>query len=236
MMTLTSRLFGVVLLSALVAGCSSSTGADANKSLPSELFSSAKKVIAARGVGPVAAVTPSREVIQGLTEPVLQIDPELAGGSDFLRRVESRTDSSGRTNEVWRSSLKANVFLRNGVLVGTRGVGSDIISADAKYTTRALAARSNGSGTRSYTISDGDLTTTKYEFNCRYENLGAKNIVVAYQSFKTTHMRETCVQTSPESNTIANDYWVESGTKIVRQSRQWVSPKVGYFQFKLLRK
>jgi hypothetical protein len=236
MMKMTSRFFSFVLMSALVAGCSFGDSADANKSLPSELFSSVKKVIAAQGEGPVAAVTPSREVIQGLTEPVLQIDPELAGGSDFLRRVESRTDSSGRTNEVWRSSLKANVFLRNGVLVGTRGVGSDIISADAKYTARALAARSNGSGARSYTISDGDLTTTRYEFNCRYENLGAKNIVVAYQLFSTTHMREICVQTTPDNNTITNDYWVEAGTKTVRQSRQWVSPKAGYFQFKLLKK
>ena len=233
---MTSRFFGVVLMSALVAGCSSSNGADANKSLPFELFSSAKKVIAARGEGPVAAVTPSRDVIQGLTEPVLQINPELAGGSDFLRRIESRSDSSGQTNEVWRSSLKANVFLRNGVLVGTRGVGSDIISASAKNTTRALASRSTGSGFRSYTISDGDLTTTKYEFTCRFENLEKKNIIIFYQLFKTTHMRETCVQTTPDNNTITNDYWVEVGTKTVRQSRQWVSPKVGYFQFKLLRK
>ena len=233
---MTLRFSCIVLLSAFVAGCSSSNGADASKSLPSELFASAKEVIAARGEGPVAAVTPSREVIQGLTEPVLQVDPEVAGGSDFLRRIKSRSDSSGQTNEVWRSSLKANVFLRNGVLVGTRGVGSDIISADARNTTRALATRSNGRGVRSYTISDGDLTSTTYEFNCTYENLGAKSIVVAYQTFNTTHMRETCVQAAPESNTITNNYWVEPATRIVRQSRQWVSPKVGYFQFKLLKK
>ena len=177
MMTMTSRFFGVVLMSALVAGCSFNDGADANKSLPSELFSFAKKVIAARGEGLVAAVTPSLDVIQGLTEPVLQINPELAGGSDFFRRIESRSDSSGRVNEVWRSSLEANVFLRNGVLVCTKGVGPNIISASEKNTIRVLAVRSNDSGVRSYTTSDGDLTTTKCGFNCRYGNLGAKNVV-----------------------------------------------------------
>lgn len=230
-----SRLAGFALVAGILAGCSSSSGTDTGPSVASEVFSAGKQLVAARRDGVPQAVTPSREVIAGLREPVLQINPELAGGSDFLRLAVSRNDSGVGTVEVWNSSVMAHVFLRNGVLVGTRGVGGDIISADANETIRALQSRTDRSSTRRYTISDGDVTTTDYQFRCVLRNQGSENITVAYQVFETTRMRESCVGVPRQDQRITNDYWVERATGVVRQSRQWVGPRIGYFNFKLLK-
>lgn len=229
------RLVSVLLACAFVVGCSSASDDVENKSLPEEFLGSVKKVVANRREGPVAPVTPSREVIAGLTEPVLQVDPEQSGGSDFLRRLTQRSDSDVGTVEVWRSSSAANIHLRNGVLIGTRGVGGDIIAANANDTISAISSGAAGTGSRTFTISDGDVTASEYMFSCTYQNLGTKGIIVAYQMFNTIHMRETCVQDTQPANGFTNDYWVEPNSGLVRQSRQWVAPQVGYFQLKLLK-
>jgi len=107
-----------------------------------------------------------------IDQPVLQVNPEAFGGTDFLGLFSSRSDSDLGTVQVWQSTDKARLFLRNGVVVGTRGIGGDIISADADVTIKSLAAGVGRSGIRTYVISDGDVTTTEYKFQCTLEPAG----------------------------------------------------------------
>jgi hypothetical protein len=230
-----ARFVGTILTLGALAGCCSSSGTEETLSVPAALFDATKEVVAARREGPAAVVTPTGEVLAGINEPVLQINPEKAGGSDFLRRAATRNDSGLGTVEVWNSSVKALVFLRNGVLIGTRGVGGDIIAADANVTIRALAARKNSSGLRNYTISDGDVTTTDYQFRCEIRNLGPAKINVAYQIFETVQMQEDCVGGPQGDAMITNTYWVQQSSGLIRKSRQWVGPRVGYFELIVLK-
>lgn len=225
------RFVGTALFAGILAGCTiSSETTSSSGGAVQELFTVGKSAVANRRAGrpEKTAVTP--EILSQITVPVIQINPEKYGGSDFLRRAVSRNDSGLGTVEVWNSSDNAQIFLRSGVIVGSRGIGGDIIAADANVTIRALRSGARTSGVRRYTISDGDVTTTDYVFQCVIENAGEEGVRIVNQVFRTRHMRETCVGGPLGDARLNNEYWVEPGSGLVRKSRQWIGPSTGYFE------
>ena len=227
------RLVFVLLASASLAVCGSDTSTEPN--LAKLIGGTLKQGVDAQRAGrqPKVVVTP--KMLAETKVAALQVNPEVAGGSDFLRRVASRTDSLPGQVEMWKSSDNALVFLRNGVVVGTRGVGGDIISADAALTVRALQNRASASGLRQYIISDGDVTTTRMQFQCIVNAIGSERIVIVNHEFGATHIRETCIGGAAGDMRINNEYWVQENSGLVRKSRQWVGPASGYFEIILLK-
>lgn len=229
------RLAVTFLVAGLAAGCTITSDKRDAPSVGSQIVAASKLAIAGLNAEKPPKTIVSPEVLAKIEVPVLQINPEETGGSDFLTRSVTRRDSNRGTIAVWNSSDKAQVILRNGVLVATRGIGGDIIAANANLTIRALGTGENLSGTRRYTFSDGDVTTTELVFRCDIQNLGPGRINIANQSFGARHMRENCTGVTRKDLRIINDYWVQPASGVVRQSRQWVSEDSGYFEFILLR-
>lgn len=224
------RLTVTLVLGGVLAGYSYSSRQVDAPSTVQQLSAAGKQVLAAQRAGLPEKTQLTSEDRAKITMPLIQINPEVFGGSDFLTRAVSRRDSGLGTIEVWNSSDNAQVFLRNGVLVGTRGIGGDIIAADANSTIRALQSGTDASGLRRYTLSDGDVTTTDYAFRCTVVNLGMRKIIVADQYFDTRHMREICVSVTEDTLRLSNEYWVQPASGLVRKSRQWVGPSTGYFE------
>ena len=112
---------------------------------------------------------------------------------------------------IYASKDGAQVFLRNGILIGTRGLGLDLMSADAPT---AAALRAGAAHPRSYYDLDGTDTTIRHLFTCKVERDAADANAVA----------EACVA---DIGTIRNQYWFDSAGS-VSKSRQWVSQGVGY--------
>lgn len=233
MMGRITRLVAVVIAAAFLVACTSENTNQQN--LAKLIGGTLKQGVDSQRAGrqPKVVVTP--KMLSETTVAALQVNPEIAGGSDFLRRVASRSDSLPGQVEIWKSSDNALVFLRNGVVVGTRGVGADIISADAALTVRALKNRASASGLREYIVSDGDVTTTRMRFRCTINAVGSEKITVVNQAFDAIHMRETCIGGAVGDLRIENDYWVQANTGLVRKSRQWVGPVSGYFELVLLK-
>ncbi len=233
MIKLASRTIGAGLIAALLAGCSSEQGGSVNltKTLATTLVGVAKS---RRSEAP-QQVTVTPEMYAKIVIPLLQVNPQESGGSDFLQRKVIRRDSLPGAVEVWSSSDNAQIFLRNGVVIGTRGIGRDIIAADANYTVKALRTGANGSGIRTFTVSDGDVTTSKLSYRCEIGNQGVEKIIVVNRGFTVNHFVENCSTTIAGAPDLHNDYWVERGTGIVRKSKQWVGPAVGYFEMVLLK-
>ncbi|AXI48441.1 hypothetical protein C1J03_22075 [Sulfitobacter sp. SK012] len=217
----------------ILAGCSSEN----QKETPlRDVFAgSLKEAVGDRNaeLRPVVTVTP--KMLAETKIAALQVNPEKAGGSDFLRRVAQRRDSVPGVVEIWSSSDRAQVFLRGGVLVGTRGVGTDIISSNAGATVNAIARRGSGAGQRSYVVSNGDNSTTEIVLNCQIDNLGTEEIIIVNQSFTTSHLRETCTGGPTGDTNIINQYWVQNSSGLVKKSRQWAGPASGYFELILLK-
>jgi len=233
MMWMLNRLVGVAALAGILAGCSSQRNVESG--LSADLFGAAREVITARRTGPPQVTVVTSEMLAQTTTAALQVNPEAKGGSDFLRRIAARNDSLPGTVEVWKSSDNAQVFLRNGVVVGTRGIGGDIIAADANVTVSVLQNRTAQRGVRVYTVSDGDATSTIYTFQCSIEKLGAEKISIVNLAVVADHIVENCAGGPAAQERIRNEYWVQQSNGLVRKSRQWVGPRTGYFEFILLK-
>ncbi len=229
----TIRLMAVLIAVASLAACGSEASKQPN--LAKLIGGTLKQGVESKRAGRQPKVVVSPKMLAETKVAALQVNPELAGGSDFLRRVAIRNDSLPGQVEIWKSSDNALVFLRNGVIVGTRGVGGDIISADAALTVRALQNRRSVSGLREYIVSDGDVTTTRMQFRCTIDAVGSERITVVNQVFGAIRMRETCIGGVTGDMRVNNEYWVQEGSGLVRKSRQWVGPASGYFEMILLK-
>lgn len=228
------RLGVAICVVAALAACGSTT----QEKTPSLFSSFATQLISQiksgrQGRKPVATVTP--QMLDNTKVPALQVNPEKVGGSDFLRRIAQRRDGGAGVVDVWRSSDQAQLFIRAGVVVGTRGVRGDIISADATGTIRALRRGQGGTVTRRYTLSRGDHTTQDVTLRCQITALGRGTTQVVHLSFATDHFRETCTGVENNALRVTNDYWVQPDSRLVRKSRQWMGPFSGYFELILLR-
>lgn len=234
MIKVVSRIVGAGVIAVLLTACGSEN--DSSASLSRMALGGLTESIKARRAGTPQEVILSKEQLAQINVPVLQINPESFGGTDFLQRVSSRSDSGLGVVEVWKSSDNAQVFLRNGVVVGSRGVGGDIISADADVAIRALGAQARRSGVRTYVISDGDVTTTKYTFRCTVEKIKSEDLTLFNQVYKTTHMQENCTGGPSGDKVVRNDYWVQKSNGFIRKSRQWMGPWIGYFQVSVVKR
>jgi len=116
---------------------------------------------------------------------------------------------------IYAAKDGVQVFLRNGMLIGTRGLGRDLMSADAPTpaTLRAGAAHQ-----RSYYDLDGTDTTIRHVFTCTVARDSAAS------GAASGAMAEAC---TADIGTIRNQYWFDSAGSVIK-SKQWVSQGVGY--------
>jgi len=166
-----------------------------------------------------------RATLEAQGQPVLYATLPALGTAARMR-------PSGRNGDVvtWRTPDRVSVSLASGVLVATRGLGYDLMSAE---TTRARAALSeaaagappSGAGyPRIYGYLDGEHRPQFRSFFCRVsgrdrdviEILGARRAVV--------RITETC--SDPDLD-FTNIYW-RGPDGLTWKSRQWVGPDLGY--------
>jgi len=217
-----------------VAGCSSNNEPTALLGASQQVLGAIKAKRATKGIKPAfVQVTPKQ--LDNTKIPALQVNVLTRGGSDFLKRVARRRAADGGVIAVWQGARGEQLILKEGVLIGTRGIGADIISADAQATIRAVRSARAGQGQRRYFVSTGDYSDQELVLDCRIENLGRGKTQVVHLSFTTVHLQETCVGGASDQVRIVNDFWVEPKTGLVRRSKQWVGPLSGGFELILLR-
>jgi hypothetical protein len=182
------------------------------------------------GIQPPVTVTPA--MLAATKEAALQVNPLSLGGSNFLKRSVQRRDGQPGIVEVWRTSENQQLFLRGGVLIGSRGLGGDILSSDVSSALSAFVSGMSKQGQRRYVISRGDHASGDIVLQCSYRFMGLGETLVVDQVYRTQHFREQC---KAPNISISNDYWVQPESGTVRKSRQWAGPTVGYFEMILLK-
>lgn len=139
----------------------------------------------------------------------------------------------GRNGAVvtWQSGDQVSLSLDHGIIVATRGLGHDLMSADVSETRDVLAGQAQGTDyTLIHSYLDGEYQVTFRAFRCRKELATAMNIEIVQQSHSVTRIEESCFS---DQGNIANTYWV-GGDGTVWKSKQWVSPALGYMETELL--
>jgi len=217
---------GMVLIAALGLAACAGGGREAARSplltAGSALVSTVK---GARTAGPPKGqVTVTRTLLDQTNGAVLQVVPANTGLQDFLRLVGRRDDPTPGKVEVWQASDKAQIILREGVLVGTKGLGGDMRSAEAQTVIAGFDGQGGG-GERLITLDRMDGTAQTVPFSCDVTQLGRKVIQIVDQNVSTYHLREDCAFGKTR---FSNEYWVETSTGKMRRSRQWAGPRFGY--------
>tara|TARA_R100001132_G_C3249132_1_gene76966 strand:+ start:119 stop:739 length:621 start_codon:yes stop_codon:yes gene_type:complete len=114
-----------------------------------------------------------------------------------------------RDVETYFTPDNISVSLRDGVLIGTRGLGFDLISADVSDTIASI--HRGGRAVRIHRYLDGEDQIVIKSYICDYRG--------------NTNVTETCYG---KDHTFENNYQMSAG-KIIA-SRQWIGPYHGYIR------
>lgn len=160
----------------------------------------------------------AREKLEASGKPALRVRAPALGQDAFLTIIDTKGDVV-----TWTAQRQANFSLRDGVLIQTRGLGADLMSAEAP----SLAQLTGGASyQRIYYFLGPDDAGTRRTYDCAAAVAGRETIEILGKSHAVTRVTETC--TRPNGN-VTNDYWIEGSA--VRKSRQWASNLVGYLDF-----
>lgn len=159
----------------------------------------------------------------GITAPIMVLRlPELEASAGFLRYQENR----GVT--VWRSLDGSLISTSGGVLLSTRGVGTDLHSIETAPVEQALAHGGDAHYSRLYRQLDGEGRIRAIRFYCQLTAMGAEQVAVLGRSYSTQRMVETCRSPDDAAHvTLQNTYWRGANGRIWK-SRQWAGPQLGY--------
>lgn len=219
-----------------LAGCS---GGDDTPDLELEVIkaleNSVKASTAARQAkraGP--APVPTRAELDKLGVAILEGVLERRDIRAFLPLTAQRRTPDGARITVWSTDTET-LTMREGVLVGTHGIGRDIASAQVTVTPGRPGP--SGGGERVYMIHHLDNKLVPVRMACDLADMGPETVEIIGRRHATRHLRETCAGGTTYAGAegrVVNDYWVDSRRGEVVQSRQWAGPGMGYMRFRRL--
>lgn len=123
---------------------------------------------------------------------------------------------------TWINRDQRSLTFDRGLLVATRGLGFDLMGAEVAQVRAGLAGTGNHS--RVMDFLDGFDQIQSVEFACTMTQRRSDTITIVEKSYATRVVQERC---TAGDLSFANTYWVDANG-IIWQSRQWVSPQVGY--------
>ena len=194
----------------------------------SQVVKSMGGLLSGAGKKPVKSGDPrsllTREAIDKSAIPVL-----LAGIE--TRNAYATLSLFGENRGVisWLTADGIGLYLRQGVLVSTRGLGQDLMAADVADVIRAIQT-GHGTAIKIHDYLDGEDQMYRRSFYCTIRTKGREKLNIYGLSVATRHVVESCQ--NPELK-YENDYWISSGNRIW-QSRQWIGPDLQYLTMQYL--
>lgn len=173
---------------------------------------------------------PALQRLSGAPAPVpAALSPEVLASTPMQVRIPSRGAAAAlfrvavnQDVETWLSADNVSLSFRQGVLVASRGLGFDLMGADATGTLAALQGGGEAIYRRQMRFLTGDHRTTYLMAGCTMAAAGAEMVA----GKQTQRLEEHC---EAHRHKFTNLFWVDGSGKILR-SRQWVSPEIGYLE------
>jgi hypothetical protein len=155
----------------------------------------------------------------------------------LLVEIPSRQASASRTLfhqrgsiQDWRGADGISIILQDDVLVATRGLGADLLSADPVPPAVLRASRSEAY-TRVYRHLDTENRLVTESYRCSTAPGGAAQVDLIARQVATRRIIETCRGANDAQLPVINQYWVGTSDGLMWKSRQWVSQSVEYATF-----
>mgnify|MGYP006285468253 CR=1 FL=1 len=132
---------------------------------------------------------------------------------------------------TWSSADDRMILLEQGILVGTRGLGFDLMSADPGETRMQINLGTGALYPRFYAHLDGEYQVVFSTLLCRIVDRSPETVSILGTQVATTRIEEGC--RGPD-RWITNIYWM-TGNGTIRRSRQWIGAGLGYLQTERLK-
>jgi hypothetical protein len=216
-----------LLCLALLSGCSQGPE---GPSLQLEMFQLVSQRIASIGsTTPPERQPLTRAGLDTVEGAYIEVTLENTDIFAYLSQQLVRRDTNAGQIVVWRSEDNITLALRSGVLIATRGLGDDLLSASAQVVgTRPGPARGGG---RTFQIRGLDNKQQTLRMACALQDLGADPVEIVGILYPTRHLKERC---EGGGGVVQNDYWIDYRSGRVWQSRQWGGPTIGYLRIRQL--
>lgn len=146
-----------------------------------------------------------------LTAPLIRADLPARKARAVLRPV-----GQNGTVRTWQTVDRITLSFDDGILVASRGLGGDLMGADAASTRAALAGQGPGVYRRKLRYLTGDNHSTWLTAGCSMRASGLKSGLRRFE--------EICRAREHE---FTNVFEIDSAGRVAK-SRQWVSPTLGY--------
>jgi Group 4 capsule polysaccharide lipoprotein gfcB, YjbF len=219
--TVSTRLTAALVALALVGGC----GTDRPEASPLGMAVGAvakATVLKAKsrkaGTKPAAAPV-TRADLEKFGVPILRAKIASRGADAFLTVADTKGDVV-----TWSTTDSTTFSLRNGVLIQTRGLGPDLMSAEVPSV--AQLATNGSSYKRVYFFLGKEDRGSRQTMDCTTAVEGRAVVEIFGRSHTTTHVTETCTRGRGQ---IKNEFWIEGAT--IRKSKQFASGLTGYIEF-----
>lgn len=150
--------------------------------------------------------------------PLIVAALEERGVSGVL--VEAAARAGGV--QVWTTVDNITFTTREGVLIGTRGSGDDLMSVDVAELLALLRSGRDGQAVRVNRRLNGDDTIVAESYLCEVAGQGPRTIDIDDHAIDSRLVAESC---HGPRESFENLYWLAAGRVI--QSKQWIGPKSG---------
>ena len=230
------RLLMPLLLAPLLLACT--RGPD-KAPLEVEIIQTVANQIKLRRTKPPQRPPVTRAVLDALDAPYIEVTIEDSGVLAYLSKQLVKTDGTLGEVTQWVTEDAVTLALRQGALVATRGLRNDLLSASALVSGGSVQAPS-GTGQRRYHIAALDNRSVSFTMACAVSDLGLETIEIIERSYQTRHLQERCEASAGPTGeggsggVVVNDYWVDSRSGRLWQSRQWAGPTTGYLRIRQL--
>lgn len=136
-----------------------------------------------------------------------------------------RLSENGST-VTWVSPGQVSMTFDDGILIATRGLNEDLMGADISGVRAALVA-GGGNATRTHSFLDSEDQIQLREMTCTITAEGTDKVADLSGTREALKFTENC--TGPRFG-LANTYWLDPQGGDIIQTRQAVSPTVGFIQ------
>lgn len=180
-------------------------------------------------IAPLVGIAPKPEA----PKPAAPNIATAAPGEVMLVKIIARNAvapmrrlSENGSTVTWISPGQVSMTFDDGILIATRGLNEDLMGADISGVRAALAA-GGGTATRTHSFLDSEDQIQLRDMTCTITPDGADKVADLSGTRDALKFTENC---RGDRFGLANTYWLDqAGGKII-QTRQAVSPTVGFIQ------
>lgn len=219
-------LVGGLIAGLVLSGCSAGNDAP---SLELQVFDAVRGVVASKTGPKQARVAINRALLDGLDGAYLEVTLERQDQLAYLSMNSERRDDRPGKITVWRAEDSVSLAMRNGMLIETFGLGGGIASSTVLASGDTLGPAYSGEHVQY--IRGLDNKEIRLSLACDVVRLGSETIEIVEHKHATQHVQERC---QGNGGTVVNDFWIDSRAGLVRQSRQWAGPNIGYLRTRRL--